>query len=146
MEQSKRSLKISAFLLLFFAAMTLIRVVLGVIFEDFSSAELPDGNTDNVILISKIVLLAVAGLCLIPQVYVGVKGIKVANSPDGSKAHIIWAEILFIITVLSLISPIVGLVKNDTESDNIGALLSLLLEGSVYFEYILDARKIAKGN
>ena len=143
MEQTKKNLKTTSMLVLLFAALTLIRVIVSLIFDGFGSTE---GATDGAVLVANIIVLVVTVICLIPQVYIGLKGIKVANAPDSSKAHVIWAMILFVITVLSLISPVIGLIKKDTGSDNVGTLLSLLLEGIIYFEYVKYARDIAKGN
>ena len=143
MEQTKKNLKTTSMLVLLFAALNLIRVIVSLIFDGFGSTE---GATDGAVLVANIIVLVVTVICLIPQVYIGLKGIKVANAPDSSKAHVIWAMILFVITVLSLISPVIGLIKKDTGSDNVGTLLSLLLEGIIYFEYVKYARDIAKGN
>ena len=143
MEQTRKNLKTTSILVLLFAVLDLVRVIVSLIFDGFGSAE---GATDGAVLVANIIVLSVTGICLIPQVYIGLKGIKVANAPDSSKAHIIWAMILFVITVLSLISPIIGLIKKDAGSDNVGTLLALLLEGVIYFEYVKYARDIAKGN
>ena len=143
MEQTRKNLKTTSILVLLFAVLDLVRVIVSLIFDGFGSAE---GATDGAVLVANIRVLSVTGICLIPQVYIGLKGIKVANAPDSSKAHIIWAMILFVITVLSLISPIIGLIKKDAGSDNVGTLLALLLEGVIYFEYVKYARDIAKGN
>ena len=143
MEQTRKNLKTTSILVLLFAALNLVRVIVSLIFDGFGSAE---GATEGTVLAANIIVLVVAGICLIPQVYIGLKGIKVANAPDSSKAHIIWAMILFVITVLSLISPVIGFINKDTGSDNIGTLLALLLEGIIYFEYVKYARDIAKGN
>ena len=109
------------------------------------SAEIPEGAPDNILMITRIILLSVSALFLIPQVYVGLKGIFIAKNPTSSKGHIVWAWILLGIDVLSLISPIIGFVNNGDTGNSIGTILSLLLEITIYIEYIKYATDVSKG-
>ena len=145
MELSRKNLKVSSIVVLIFAALTLIQVIFGVIFGEFNSAEIPEGAPDNILMITRIILLSVSALFLIPQVYVGLKGIFIAKNPTSSKGHIVWAWILLGIDVLSLISPIIGLVNNGDTGNSIGTILSLLLEITIYIEYIKYAIDVSKG-
>ena len=140
MEQSRKQLKISAYMVLLFAVLSLIEVIAALIFEDFSAA---GEATNSIVMITKIIIMAVTVIFLIPQVYVGVKGVKIANNPNSSKTHIIWAIILFVFTVISLSSPILGII-NQSGGDNVRSLLGLLLEATIYLEYIIEAKKVAE--
>ena len=82
-------------------------------------------------------------LFLLPQIYVGVKGVRMAKNPNGSKGHIIWTCILFAFAVVNLISPLVGLVQG-TGSDNFGRVFSYLLEIAIYYDYIKYATAVSK--
>ena len=141
MEHSRKQLKISSYLVLIFAAFSLIQIILSLIFEDFGAT---DASSDSLVMITKIIIMVVTVIFLIPRVYIGVKGIKIANAPNASKTHIVWAIILFVFTIISFISPIMGFI-NKTDGDNVGTLLALLLEATIFLEYIIEAKKVAEG-
>ena len=144
MELTRRNLKIESIVVLAFAALTFIHLVFQLIFVDFNKAELPAGADETTLLITKILIMAVSFVLLLPQIYIGIKGLKIAKNPNSSKAHIVWAIILFVVTVIALISPISNIIKQEAVSDNVSRLLSLLVEGFVFFDYIRYASAVAK--
>ena len=143
MEQSRKHLKISSIVVLVFTLGTIFNLVAGLI--DLNGATSPDGAPDNILLITKTILMVVSSILLLPQVYVGVKGLKVASNPDSSKLHIIVATIVFVFTLISLVSPAIALIEGSSD-ESIGTLLGIAIEASVYFDYIMAARAVAKEN
>ena len=95
-------------------------------------------------MITKIILFVVSLVLLLPQIYIGVKGMRIAKNPNSSKGHIIWAIILLVIAVLNLIDPIVGLINNGGVYDNLTTLSSVVLEIAIYYDYIKYAGAVAK--
>jgi hypothetical protein len=94
----------------------------------------------NVVVIISFVLSLVA---LLPQIYVGVKGIKIANGAPSGKAHIVWAIILAVFAAIAVISAI----SNLTKVLNFDAVLTALdpaIDVVIYVFYYIYARKIAK--
>ena len=87
-----------------------------------------------------------SGILLLPQIYIGFKGLKVAHSPDSSKSHIIVAIILFAFAILSTISPITSIIRKEEVGENIRNLLSIAVELFLYFDYIKYARLVKKEN
>jgi uncharacterized membrane protein YhaH (DUF805 family) len=146
MEKARKNLRISSIVILIFAGLSLINIVAQLIWGDFSNAPIPDGSSDSILLIAKTVLLGVSLLLLIPDVYIGVKGLKAAKNPSSSKEHIVWATILFVLSIIALISPILGLFSSDSVRESISAILSCLVQILIYFEYIRDAKRVAKLN
>ena len=144
MEQSRKHLKITSIILLVFAAATLISVVLELIFGELKNATIPEGSPDNILLITQIFLSAITVLFLAPQVYIGIKGLKVAKAPDASKAHIVWAIILFVLTVIGLVSPVLSIIKLEAISDSISQIISAAIDAVILFVYIKAARAVAK--
>ena len=138
MEQAKKSLKITSILVLALAGVSLLEVVTELLFGELNSAE---GYDAGIVMATKIILLVVSLVTMIPQIYIGVKGLRIAKKPDASKAHIIWAMILFVISALSLISPVITMVKQGSFSD-FSSLLSLLVDVMIYFEYVMYARQV----
>lgn len=144
MEQVRQRFKVSSILVLVFAGLYLLQLIAEILYGDLSKAAVPEGAPDNIWLITRIALISVAVLFLLSQTYVGVKGLRIAKNPSPGKAHIVWATILLTFTVLSLVTPIVNIVKQGGIYDNSMTILSILLEVSVYFDYIKYAREVGK--
>ena len=141
MENTRKELKLTSIAILVFAALSLVSVITSIIFGDFSSlADTPDG----ILLASKIIVVVIAALILLPQVYVGVKGIKIAKAPVSTKAHIVWATILLVISVISVIMFVVDLFEAGNTAQEVGDLCNAVVEGVLFFEYIRLAKAIAK--
>ena len=146
MEQTRKNFKISSIVILALAGFSLLQIVFEILFGEINSAVIPESAPDNILLITKIFLLSVAALLLIPNVYIGIKGLRIAKNPNSSKGHIVWAIILLVFAVLSLIDPVVNFVKNGGVYENLSSFLSLTVEVLVYFEYIKYGMEIAKAN
>ena len=135
MSKSRKHLKISSILVLVLAAATFIKTVVSVIFGGIPSA---------IVLITQISLFIFSAVLLLPQIYVGVKGILVSMHPTRSKLHIIVAIVLFIFSIIGLVFPIIGIINREAIFDNIGTIIGLLLEILVYFDYIKYAKMASK--
>ena len=144
MEQSRKNLKLSAIAVLAWAGATLIGLISELLYGEINSAAIPEGAPDNILLITKIFLVSISLLLLLPQVYVGIKGLRIAKNPNSSKGHIVWAVILLVFAVLGIIDPIVNLAKSGDTFNDIRSLSSIVLEIVIYFEYIKYAREIRK--
>lgn len=143
MEKTTKNLKTSSLIVLLFAGLSLLQIISELMFGELNSTPLPEGAPENTLMITKIVILVVTLVFLIPKLYVGLKGLRVAKNPNTSKGHIIWAMIIFGFAVLDLIEPAMGLISGNA-SGNFSALASITLELVVYFEYIKHARAVAK--
>ena len=145
MEQKKKQLKSASILVLIFAGLSLVKTIVELIFTDLDVATIPEGLPENILLITKIVFAVISVLLLIPNVYIGIKGLKLASKPDSSaKAHIVWGIILLVLTVLSLVSPITDIMQKQNVSANISILLGGLLDAIVLFDYVKCAKALAK--
>lgn len=144
MEQAKKHLKWTSIALLALAGSTLLQIVAELLFGDLNNAEIPAGSPDHILMITKIILLGFSCVMLFPQVYVGVKGLLVVKAPNASKGHIVWAIILFVFTLVDLLSPAFALVMQDNVNENMSLLLGGLVEAAVYFDYIKYAKVIAR--
>jgi uncharacterized membrane-anchored protein len=85
----------------------------------------------------------VSFLLLLPQIYIGLKGIKVANNPDYSRGHIIWGTILLVLTAIGLISPLLALFRgNGMAFANIANICSELVDVFILYEYVKFAKAV----
>lgn len=144
MEKNKKNLKILSILILALAVYSLIRIVLSVFSIDLNPENLTDGASATHLLIGQIFVCVVSVILLIPQIFVGIKGIKVSNNPDSSKAHIVWAVILTVLSVIGILSPASELIKGVAVLDNLLAVADMVLDAIIYIEYINYAKKLVK--
>jgi uncharacterized membrane protein len=144
MEKNKKNLKVLSILILALAVYSLIRIVLSVFSIDLNPEDLTDGASATLLLIGQIFVCVVSVILLIPQIFVGIKGIKVSNNPDSSKAHIVWAVILTVLSVIGILSPASELIKGVAVLDNLLAVADMVLDAIIYIEYINYAKKLVK--
>lgn len=145
MTKSRTQLKIASIIVLIFTALSLFNIVAGLVFSELPKAEMPDDAPENLLLITQIFVLVITAIMLIPQVYVGVKGIKVANKPTSSKAHIIWAIILLAFAVGALATPISAIVTMEDVVSNVFSIISIAAEIVVFLIYIKSATAVSRG-
>ena len=144
MEQTRKFLKLSSIAVLVLSGFFMLQVICEILFGELSNAIIPEDVSYNILLITQIVIFTFALLFMLPNIYIGIKGLRIAKKPDSSKGHIIWGIILLVFTVLSLISPIVDIINNGFKYDYISEFLSIAVEASVFFEYIKYAIAVRK--
>lgn len=144
MEQIRKNLKLSSIVVLVLAGFSMLQVVCELFFGELGNAITTEGASDNTLLITRIFLLSFALLLTSPGIYIGIKGLRIAKEPNPSKGHIVWGIILLVITLLSLISPVVDIINNGFKYDSISGLLSIAVEAAVFFEYVKYAVALRK--
>lgn len=143
MENSKKQLKIASYLVLILAGLSLVQLIFGIIFFKVDAGAV-EGANEQMVTILKIVLMVVSGIFLLPRLYIGLKGLKVAKTPDSSKAHIIWAIILLVFACFSAFSSVSALIQQQDVGNNISALLDAALDILVFIDFIKYANEVAK--
>lgn len=138
MEKSRKYLKVMSEIILICLAFSFIRTILEVLLVNVNV----DNASTQFIIIAKIMLCVIYALLYAPQIYIGVKGIKVANTPDSSKAHIVWAVIFLIFAVLSIISSVSGLIKAEDVTGNIFVLIDATIDFVLYILYVKFAKQV----
>jgi uncharacterized membrane protein len=144
MEKNKKNLKVMSILILALAVYSFARLVLSVFTIDFNPENLAEGVSSSLLLVGQIFVCVVGFILLLPQTYVGIKGIKISNKPDSSKAHIVWAVILAALSVIGIFSPVSELIRGVDVSGNVLAVVDMALDVIIYIEYINYANKVMK--
>ena len=145
METSRKNLKSMSLLILFLAALSLTRNIIDAVSTGFKADNVPNGMTETAVMIATIVAFVVSLVLLIPQIYVGVKGVKVANNPEtSSKGYIIWAKILFVFAIIATVFSVVDLVNAADKLNSVLALVNVILDVVVYFLFIKYANQVTK--
>ena len=146
MEAKRKNLKWTSVVVLVFAALMLVSVSVRACFWWIKDIPLSSGIEPDMMNIAMVTFLIISLALFLIQVYVGIKGLKIAKNPDSSKSHIVLAMILFVTAVIGLISPIAGIIRQIDVSDNISVLLSGLVEVTVFLEYVIYAKRVKKEN
>lgn len=144
MEQTRKYLKLSSIAVLALAFFSLLQIVSELLYGELNNAVIPEGAPENILPITKIVLFSVALLLTLPSIYIGIKGLRIAKKPNSSKGHIVWAIILLVFASLSLIEQGVGFIHNGFNFENISAFCSIVVEVTVFVEYIRLAIAVRK--
>ena len=144
MEQTRKYLKLSSIAVLALAFFSLLQIVSELLYGDLNNAVIPEGAPENILPITKIVLFSVALLLTLPNIYIGIKGLRIAKNPNSSKGHIVWAIILLVFASLSLIEQGIGFIHDGFEFKNISAFCSIAVEVAVFVEYIRFAIAVRK--
>ena len=146
MGNSIKYLKITSIALLIYTIFSAFEIAIALYFGEFDNVAIPEGSPDNILAITKTFILVVSVLLLLPQLYLGIKGLRVAANPTSSKGHIVLAIVIFVFVLISAVTAIQGIASGEETDSNVSALLSLMVEVAIYFEYILYAIRVAKEN
>ena len=133
--------------ILILAVYTVINVVCEVFLGGmFDNVTIPDGAPENVVNIAQNFILVVTVLMILPQIYVGIKGIIVARKPNSSKGHIIWACVLLVFVLIGVVSELINIISSGAFEGRLFGLLDSALEAVFYFEFIMYARRVRSGH
>ena len=144
MEQAKKQLKISSLFVLLFAGMSFIQIIVELVFGEINSATIPEGAPDNILQITKMFLLGITIILLIPEFYVGIKGFLIVKNPTSSQRHIILAMIILVFDAIGFINPILNMVNQGNIYDNLVIVANVSLEVILMYEYIKYAKAVSK--
>ena len=146
MEKNRKELKSFSLLILLIVALELIRNIVTACVNGIPEIkEIPEVMTKDMVNAVAVVVFVLTFVVFIPQIYVGIKGIKIANGAESGKAHIIWAVILMIFAGISVITGISALTKAvsfDAVMDLVGPAVDFI----VFAFYFVYARRVANGN
>lgn len=138
MENAKRNLKFISEVMLILLLFSAIRMILEIFLKEIRVDNIPA----EFILVVKGVLCVISALLYIPQIYIGVKGIRVAKNPDSSKAHIVWAVIFFVFAAISVISTVSGMIRTGNVVGNIFGLIDSVIDLGLCFFYVKFAKQV----
>ena len=144
MSNSRNHLKEASFLVLLFTAFSFIRMIIQ-LFVGFEADPTQVGVSHEIIVATMIVMFVVGLILLLPQLYVGVKGMKIAKNPTSSKGHIVWAVILLVFSAFGIISTVSSIAEQVNVVDNVITLVDHALDVIVYCMYIKYANRVLKG-
>ena len=141
MEKNKKNLKELSILVLILVGITFIKNIVTVCINGFTVASQLPGIAADLVEITAIISFIIGLLLLLPEIYIGVKGIKIANGAQSGKAPIVWAVIFAILAGISVISGLSGIFKGF-ETGKFLDFLNAAIDVAVYVCYIVYVRKV----
>ncbi len=142
MNETKTNLKISSILVLVLSGFSFLRTVVDLISVDISA--LPEGTSEEIILIAKIAIAVVCAIILLPQIFVGVRGLKLVKNPAPGKSHIVWTNILLVVLAVSAIFNVISLFQNADVGSVTSSLAHNCVEIAVFSSYLQYALALQK--
>lgn len=144
MEKTRYNLKITSICILLVTAFRLVSNIFNFFNGglEVTSDMIPEGYTKEMVYITLVVMGVISLLALLPSIYMGIKGLKIAKNPDTSKAHIVWAMILLVLTAISILSAIGEMAKSADLVMDILGVAALVCSGLLYGFYYWEAKQI----
>ena len=144
MEKNRKNLRDMSGLVLFCTLLSAIRLISDSLALDFNIQNLPADVTEGLAAVSRIVLCVIGFILLLPQVYMGVKGIKLSKKPDASKGHIVWAIILTVMTAIAIYTPVSDIIAGVQVGANIMELVIMAVDILLFVTYAVCAKRVQK--
>ena len=145
MNNSRNHLKEASFLVLLFTAFSFVRIVINFFTVGFDAELGQVGVSQELVVVAMVILFVINLVLLLPQLYVGVKGMKIAKNPTSTKGHIAWAVVLLVFSAFGIISAVSSVAEQINIVDNVIALVDHALDVTVYCMYIKYANRVLKG-
>ena len=143
MDRTRKNLMAFSIFILGYAAYTLVSLGLELFLgSGFNNVAVPEGSPENIIEITKTFIIVVTLLLVLPQIYVGIKGVCVAKNPNSSRGHIFWAGVLFAFALVGIALNVLDMVNNNGTSDSFSLIIDGAIEAIFYFEFIVYARRV----
>jgi hypothetical protein len=144
MEKAKQNLKVISWALLALVVLAVIMNTITLCANGLPTGEVPEGLTKEIADVIAIITCVIGYIVFIPQIYVGIKGVKIANGADASgKAHKIWAIILGVFAVISVISGLSDF-ANGFDASKLISVVNAALDVALYVLYYIYADRISK--
>lgn len=141
--EAKKNLKLLSVVILALTAFSAFRVIFETFTLDFNPETLPEGTTKGAVLAAQIIILVFSFVLMLPEIYVGVRGLKVSKSPDSSRAYITWAKIITVICVIASIAYVIDLIKGERIVSNVLALFDTLTDAALFYFFVRYAKHVS---
>ena len=144
MEKERKELKLLSIVILAFVALSVVKSIVDLCVNGLPQAkDIPEGFSVELFRVISIIMCIIGFIVYIPQIYVGIKGLQIANGANYSgKAHIIWAIILAVFAGIGVISGITE-IFNGFKIVKLLNVLDTAIDVALYVYYIRYARSIA---
>ena len=144
MEKMRKNLKITSIAILILTVFSLVTSITTLAFDGIQVPEesLSGGLSKDIAYITLTIIWVFGIITLLPSIYIGLKGLKIAKNPDNSKSHMVWAVIMIILGGISAITSVSSLSGSADLLGDILSLISTLLQIALYVIFFREAKQI----
>jgi hypothetical protein len=143
MNKDRKNLKDLSIIILVFAAISLVRIIVDLCVFGLNASNVPvEGVSEDMVRTATIIAFVLALLLLIPDVFIGIRGIKEANNPTGKKGHITWALVLVILSLIATISAVIDMF-NGFDVGKLLEVIDVAIDVALFYFYYVAAKKVA---
>ena len=140
-EQTKKNLRIISLCLVIFSIVSLALAAMDLI-TFWMDRDNYSGTSDGVVLASIGIVGVMSLLMVAVQIYIGLKGMKVAKEPDSSKGHITWATVFLVLSIIALVSPVMEMIQTKAIVANVVTIIDCLVDVLLYYYFIKWAKEV----
>lgn len=148
MKGKKLDLFILSIVILATAAFALVQSIVNVAINGFAidAASLGEGMTitPEVATIIGVIGFAIGVIFLLPQVFVGIRGMQNAKGPMEKQGHITWTKVLFVFAIISAVAAIISAFTTNDLLNSIINIATNIVNVCIYYFYIKYAKAINK--
>ena len=143
MEEIRKGLKSFSLVVLLLVALDVILNVTTLCIKGLPKMDpLPEGMTEELAKVGAIIAVVLSFIVFLPQIYVGLKGMKIADGASSTKAFVVWTVILLAFAAIATISALATLFQTFNVN-NILTLVSHALDAIIFAYIFVCTRKIA---
>ena len=158
MEESKKNLKVASYVIIVLAIVNVI--ILGIGFangqlkkdieasveqsmqESGASTTEVEESYDIIFNATLYGTIGATALGVLLDVYLGIKGLHQSEGKIKGKGNIVWAKIIFVLSVISLVMSIIPLTKGQV---SVSSFISSLAGAIIIFYYLKYAKEVVEG-
>ena len=140
-EQTKKNLRIISLCLVIFSIVSLALAAMDLI-TFWMDRDNYSGTSDGVVHASIGIVGVMSLLMVAVQIYIGLKGMKVAKEPDSSKGHITWATVFLVLSIIALVSPVMEMIQTKAIVANVVTIIDCLVDVLLYYYFIKWAKEV----
>ena len=147
MSKNRKRLQIASLIILTITLFILVRNIVNVSIHGFEATTIPEelietGVTLETLTIVNIILFVVSLLILIPDAYVGIKGLQIVKSKTEKKSHITLAKIFVVLYGLTFVSTCMSFTTTTNLPLTIISLVVELFATLAFLFYAIYAKKV----
>ena len=158
MEESKKNLKVTSYVIIVLAIVNVILLGIGFATGQLkneaeakiqetmqeSGASAAEIEESHDIILNATLYGTIGGIALgvLLDVYLGIKGLHQSEGKIKGKGNIVWAKIIFVLSIISIAMSIIPLTKGQV---SVSSFISSLAGAIIIFYYLKYAKEVVEG-
>ena len=147
MDKNRKRLQIASLIILVITLFILVRNIVDVSIHGFAATTIPEdlkdiGITLEALTVVNIIIFVISLLILIPDAYVGIKGLQIVKTKTEKKSHITLAKLFVVLYGITVISTCMSFASTTNLPLTIVSLIIELITTLAFLFYAIYAKKV----